>query len=57
MMADLAMQAVSTAFPALGVPGLALPFAAGWPIGGTWRTALLPPAASRARAGLTSPPP
>src|SRR5690349_20050931 len=40
MVADPAMRAVSAAFPALCVLSLALPFGAGWLIGGTWRTAL-----------------
>jgi stearoyl-CoA desaturase (Delta-9 desaturase) len=40
MAADPAMRAVSAAFPALRALSLALPFAAGWLIGGTWRTAL-----------------
>jgi stearoyl-CoA desaturase (delta-9 desaturase) len=40
MMADPAMRAVSAAFPALCVFSLALPFGAGWLIGGSWRTAL-----------------
>ena len=40
MVADPAMRAVSAAFPALCALSLALPFAAGWLIGGTWRTAL-----------------
>jgi stearoyl-CoA desaturase (delta-9 desaturase) len=40
MVADPAMRAISAAFPALCVLSLALPFAAGWLIGGTWRTAL-----------------
>src|SRR5256885_11808035 len=39
MVADPAMRAVSAAFPALCALSLALPFAAGWLIGGTWRTA------------------
>jgi stearoyl-CoA desaturase (Delta-9 desaturase) len=39
--ADPAMRAVSAAFPALCALSLALPFGAGWLIGGTWRTALL----------------
>ncbi len=34
-----------------------LPFVAGSPMGGTWRTALLPPAAAQTPAGLTSPTP
>jgi stearoyl-CoA desaturase (delta-9 desaturase) len=40
MTADPAMRAVSAAFPALCVLSLALPFGAGWLIGGTWRAAL-----------------
>ena len=40
MMADPAMRAVSAAFPALCAASLALPFGAGWLIGGTWRAAL-----------------
>src|SRR5690349_3638232 len=40
MVADPAMRAVSAAFPALCVLSLALPFGAGWAIGGTWQTAL-----------------
>jgi stearoyl-CoA desaturase (delta-9 desaturase) len=40
MAADPAMRAVSAAFPALCALSLALPFGAGWLIGGTWRTAL-----------------
>jgi stearoyl-CoA desaturase (Delta-9 desaturase) len=40
MMADPVMRAVSAAFPALCAISLALPFAAGWAIGGTLRTAL-----------------
>jgi stearoyl-CoA desaturase (delta-9 desaturase) len=39
MVADPAMRAVSAAFPALCVVSLAVPFAAGWAIGG-WRAAL-----------------
>jgi len=38
---DSSMRAVSAAFPALCVLSLALPFGAGWLIGGSWRTALL----------------
>jgi stearoyl-CoA desaturase (Delta-9 desaturase) len=38
--ADPAMRAVSAAFPALCLVSLGLPFAAGWAIGGSWRTAL-----------------
>ena len=41
MTADPAMRAVSASFPALCALSLALPFGAGWLIGGTWRTALL----------------
>ena len=40
MLADPAMRVISAGFPALCVASLALPFAAGWMIGGTWRTAL-----------------
>jgi stearoyl-CoA desaturase (Delta-9 desaturase) len=40
MLADPAMRAISAAFPALCAVSLALPFAAGWMIGGSWRTAL-----------------
>jgi stearoyl-CoA desaturase (delta-9 desaturase) len=40
MVADPAMRAVSTAFPALCAASLALPAAAGWLIGGTWQAAL-----------------
>ena len=40
MMADPAMRAISAAFPALCALSLALPFGAGWLIGGTWRAAL-----------------
>ena len=40
MLADPAMRIISAGFPALCVASLALPFAAGWMIGGTWRTAL-----------------
>ena len=40
MVADPAMRAVSAAFPALCVVSLALPFAAGWWIGGNWRAAV-----------------
>jgi stearoyl-CoA desaturase (Delta-9 desaturase) len=40
MVADPAMRAVSAAFPALCAVSLALPFAAGWLICGTWRAAL-----------------
>ena len=41
MTADRSMRAISAAFPALCALSLALPFGAGWLIGGTWRTALL----------------
>jgi stearoyl-CoA desaturase (Delta-9 desaturase) len=41
MIADPAMRAVSAAFPALCAVSLAVPFAAGWAIGGTLRAALL----------------
>jgi stearoyl-CoA desaturase (delta-9 desaturase) len=37
---DPAMRAVSAAFPALCAASLGLPFAVGWVIGGSWRTAL-----------------
>jgi stearoyl-CoA desaturase (delta-9 desaturase) len=40
MLADPALQRISAAFPALCALSLALPFAAGWAIGGTWHTAL-----------------
>jgi len=40
MTADPAMRAVSAAFPALCALSLALPFGAGWLIGGTWRAAV-----------------
>ncbi len=40
MVADPAMRAVSSAFPALCAVSLGLPFALGWAIGGSWRTAL-----------------
>jgi stearoyl-CoA desaturase (delta-9 desaturase) len=40
MMADPAMRAISAAFPALCALSLALPFGAGWLVGGTWRAAL-----------------
>jgi stearoyl-CoA desaturase (Delta-9 desaturase) len=39
--ADRSMRVISAAFPALCALSLALPFAAGWLIGGSWRTALL----------------
>ncbi len=40
VLADPAMRAVSAAFPALCAASLALPFAAGWALGGTWQAAL-----------------
>ncbi|GAA3114103.1 acyl-CoA desaturase [Streptomyces rectiviolaceus] len=40
LLADRDIRAVSRAFPALCVLTLALPFAAGWAIGGTWVHAL-----------------
>jgi stearoyl-CoA desaturase (delta-9 desaturase) len=40
MTADRSMRVISAAFPALCVLSLALPFGAGWLIGGSWRTAL-----------------
>ncbi len=40
LVADPAMRAVTKAFPALCVASLALPAAAGWLIGGSWRAAL-----------------
>ena len=40
MMADPAMRKISAAFPALCAVSLALPFAAGWAIGGTWQAAV-----------------
>jgi stearoyl-CoA desaturase (Delta-9 desaturase) len=40
MTSDRAMRAISAAFPALCAASLALPFGAGWLIGGTWHTAL-----------------
>jgi stearoyl-CoA desaturase (Delta-9 desaturase) len=40
IVADPAMRAVSAAFPALCAASLALPFAAGWAIGGTWQAAV-----------------
>jgi len=46
--ADRVMRAVSAAFPALCALSLALPFGAGWLIGGTWRTGLF----GLLRAGL-----
>src|SRR5580704_15974946 len=41
MTADRSMRLISAAFPALCALSLALPFGAGWLIGGSWRTALL----------------
>jgi len=41
MTADRSMRVISAAFPALCALSLALPFGAGWLIGGSWRTALL----------------
>jgi stearoyl-CoA desaturase (Delta-9 desaturase) len=41
MLADPAMRAVAAAFPALCVASLALPFAAGWALGGTIHAGLL----------------
>ena len=40
VLADPAMRAISAAFPALCALCLALPFGAGWLIGGTWRAGL-----------------
>jgi stearoyl-CoA desaturase (delta-9 desaturase) len=40
LLADPAVRAISAAFPALCALSLAVPFGAGWLIGGTWRTAL-----------------
>jgi stearoyl-CoA desaturase (Delta-9 desaturase) len=40
LLADPAMRAISAAFPALCALSLALPFGAGWLIGGSWRAAL-----------------
>jgi stearoyl-CoA desaturase (delta-9 desaturase) len=40
MVADRAMRKISAAFPALCAVSLGLPFALGWAIGGSWRTAL-----------------
>jgi stearoyl-CoA desaturase (Delta-9 desaturase) len=40
MVADPAMRKISSAFPVLCVASLGLPFALGWAIGGSWRTAL-----------------
>jgi len=41
LVADPAMRAVAKAFPALCVASLALPAAAGWLLGGSWRAALV----------------
>jgi stearoyl-CoA desaturase (delta-9 desaturase) len=41
MLADPAMRRISKAFPVLCLASLALPFAAGWAIGGTWQAAML----------------
>jgi len=41
LLADPAMRAVSAAFPALCIASLALPFAAGWALGGTLYAGLL----------------
>jgi stearoyl-CoA desaturase (Delta-9 desaturase) len=41
MLASRSMRRVSRAFPALCALSLALPFAAGWALGGTWLAALL----------------
>ena len=40
MLADPAMRVISRGFPVLSAVSLALPFAAGWVIGGTWHAAL-----------------
>jgi stearoyl-CoA desaturase (Delta-9 desaturase) len=40
LMTDPVMRAISAAFPALSAASLALPAAAGWVIGGSWRAAL-----------------
>jgi stearoyl-CoA desaturase (delta-9 desaturase) len=40
LLADPALRRISAAFPALCAISLALPFGAGWAIGGTWHTAL-----------------
>jgi len=40
MAGDPTMRRISAAFPALCVASLGLPFALGWAIGGSWRTAL-----------------
>jgi stearoyl-CoA desaturase (Delta-9 desaturase) len=41
LLADPATRAISAAFPALSAASLALPFGAGWALGGTWRAGLL----------------
>jgi stearoyl-CoA desaturase (delta-9 desaturase) len=41
MLADPDMRRISKAFPWLSLASLALPFAAGWAIGGTWQAAVL----------------
>jgi stearoyl-CoA desaturase (delta-9 desaturase) len=41
MLADPAMRRISKAFPVLCLASLALPFAAGWALGGTWQAAVL----------------
>jgi stearoyl-CoA desaturase (delta-9 desaturase) len=41
LLADPAMRAISAAFPVLSAASLALPFGAGWALGGTWRAGLL----------------
>jgi stearoyl-CoA desaturase (Delta-9 desaturase) len=40
LMADPAMRAIAAAFPAFCILSLALPFGAGWAIGGTWQAAV-----------------
>ena len=59
MTADPAMRKISAAFPsALCVVSLGLPFALGWAIGGSWRTALgalLGPGWSESPCCSTSP--
>jgi stearoyl-CoA desaturase (Delta-9 desaturase) len=40
LLADPAMRRVARAFPVLCVASLALPFAAGWAIGGSWQAAV-----------------
>ena len=40
LLADPAMRMISRGFPVLSAVSLALPFAAGWLIGGTWHAAL-----------------